>query len=214
MLTAVAFDGANLALPAGNSRYSNVSLQHHALFSLAGEHRCHRGSEQGGPCVATVIWLKSFFQASLQSLPLQSSYPSPSVGLFSCCACFWCSCLLLGCCWRLAASPGQHSIISSLLWAVPIRYNPSSERGFLAHGGEFPEISVCVWVSATWLLLTLMGVTLLWVPALPLGLCSPLMSVHCSTQQLWGGEHTSALPCQGETSPPLHPCPPPLWPYG
>lgn len=32
IVTAVAFDGANLALPAGNPTCSNASLQHHAVF--------------------------------------------------------------------------------------------------------------------------------------------------------------------------------------
>lgn len=59
------------------------------------------------------------------------------------------------------------------------------ERGF-GSGGEFPEI--CVWVSATWLLLTLMGVTLLgalrspWGYALPWGVCTaPALAWRGST---------------------------------
>lgn len=88
------------------------------------------------------------------------------------------------------ASLGQRGISSSLLWAVPIRYNPSSEECFWL-GGEFSEI--CVWVSATWLLLTLMGVTQLETPVLPLGLGSPLMRVDCATHQLEG--KSAPLPC-------------------
>lgn len=53
------------------------------------------------------------------------------------------------------------------------------QRNVFGSGGEFSAI--CVWVSATWLLLTLMGVTLLETHALPLGLRSPLMCVDCST---------------------------------
>lgn len=53
------------------------------------------------------------------------------------------------------------------------------QRNAFGSGGEFSES--CVWVSATWLLLTLMEVTQLETHALPLGLCSPLMCVDCST---------------------------------
>lgn len=53
-------------------------------------------------------------------------------------------------------------------------------RGTLLAWGEFSE--VCVWVSATWLLLTLMGVTLLETDVLPLGLHSPLGCADCSVR--------------------------------
>lgn len=76
ILTAVAFDGAHLALPAGNPTYPNVSLQHHALFSPAEEHPCHTGSEQGGPCMATEIILAGILVVS----PCSEQFSQPIGG--------------------------------------------------------------------------------------------------------------------------------------
>lgn len=65
------------------------------------------------------------------------------------------------------------------------------QRNVFGSGGEFSES--CVWVSATWLLLTLMGVTLLETHALPWGLRSPLMCVDCSSISSKG--ESTPLPC-------------------
>lgn len=62
---------------------------------------------------------------------------------------------------------------------------------FFGSGGECCEI--CVWVSATWLLLTVMGVTLLETRALPLGLRSPLMCVD--PPHIRSERESTPLPC-------------------
>lgn len=75
------------------------------------------------------------------------------------------------------------------------------ERVF-GSGGEFPEI--CVWVSATWLLLTLMGVTLLGAPW---GYAPPDVCALLHALALRGRAHL--CPALSRRKPPVHPCPHP-----